>query len=294
MVRYCVVPNCPSNDTVILSHRFPRNAKIAKEWQTALELDKIPLSDLIKRYVVCTNHFDKSSYRNEASNFLNFTAVPKLYFAEPNDDNNTTQNDQTESVDTNPENNVQDSRIESTENPDEQLKLIEIEIDNKNVSQRDTIQGDDSSMTSDELEDFLTIANDNSTSYSNIKSYSFQANKQRRTVFTQRKRGCNELSDDSERLKIIRAEETKMHPPIDNKQFLRKVEAVTCNDVQTSTSADRSCDTIREKNREGDAEMKEEREQLNMLTKDQLIDELIKARKFICEMKGKLCEYLNE
>lgn len=76
MVRKCVVNNCTSSDITILSHRFPRNQKLAKQWQENLNVEHISLKDLFLKYVVCTNHFKKSDYRNPISNHINYTAIP--------------------------------------------------------------------------------------------------------------------------------------------------------------------------------------------------------------------------
>lgn len=78
MVRKCIVPNCSSTDITILSHRFPRNQKLAKKWQETLNVEHTSLSDLFLKHVVCTKHFKKSDYRNPISHHLNYTAIPCL------------------------------------------------------------------------------------------------------------------------------------------------------------------------------------------------------------------------
>lgn len=78
MGRFCIVPNCGSTDNQILSHRFPRNNQQAEPWQNALALSNYSVSELQRKYVVCTRHFDLKEYRNPASNSLNTTAVPSL------------------------------------------------------------------------------------------------------------------------------------------------------------------------------------------------------------------------
>lgn len=76
MVRKCIVPNCTSTDITILSHRFPRNKKLASQWQETLNVENTSLNDLFNKHVVCTKHFKKSDYRNPISNHLNYTAIP--------------------------------------------------------------------------------------------------------------------------------------------------------------------------------------------------------------------------
>lgn len=76
MVRKCIVPNCTSTDITILSHRFPRNKKLAIQWQETLNVENTSINDLFNKHVVCTKHFKKSDYRNPISNHLNYTAIP--------------------------------------------------------------------------------------------------------------------------------------------------------------------------------------------------------------------------
>lgn len=76
MVRKCIVPNCTSSDITILSHRFPRNKKLATKWQETLNVEHTSINDLFNKHVVCTKHFKKSDYRNPVSNHLNYTAIP--------------------------------------------------------------------------------------------------------------------------------------------------------------------------------------------------------------------------
>lgn len=76
MVRKCIVSNCTSSDITILSHRFPRNKKLATKWQETLNVQHTSINDLFNRHVVCTKHFKKSDYRNPVSNHLNYTAIP--------------------------------------------------------------------------------------------------------------------------------------------------------------------------------------------------------------------------
>lgn len=83
MVRFCAVPNCSSNKSKILSHRFPRNKKNAKKWQTALHLETFPLNVLCDKFVICGLHFNKCDYRNTVSNHLNAMALPKVKPTDP-------------------------------------------------------------------------------------------------------------------------------------------------------------------------------------------------------------------
>lgn len=78
MVRRCCVQGCPESDKSIIAHRFPKTASMAVKWQEALDLQRLTLDELQKRFVVCTKHFSASSYRNELSNCLNTTAIPSL------------------------------------------------------------------------------------------------------------------------------------------------------------------------------------------------------------------------
>lgn len=78
MVRRCCVHECSSSDKSILAHRFPKTIAMAVRWQKALDLQRHPLDELQKRFVVCTKHFAAASYRNEISNCLNTTSVPNL------------------------------------------------------------------------------------------------------------------------------------------------------------------------------------------------------------------------
>lgn len=78
MVRRCCVQGCINSDRTILAHRFPKTDSMIIQWQKSLDLQRYSLEDLRKRFVVCTKHFSATSYRNEASNCLNTTAVPTL------------------------------------------------------------------------------------------------------------------------------------------------------------------------------------------------------------------------
>lgn len=78
MVRFCVVEGCDHTDGNSLAHRFPKNVEHRTRWQSALNLQSYDLDSLLHKYVVCTNHFKKSDYRNAISTSLNSTAVPNL------------------------------------------------------------------------------------------------------------------------------------------------------------------------------------------------------------------------
>lgn len=78
MVRQCVVDSCMESDKTLLTHRFPKAADMLKSWQISLNLQKISLDDLHRKFAVCTKHFAASAYRNEISNSLNTTAIPNL------------------------------------------------------------------------------------------------------------------------------------------------------------------------------------------------------------------------
>lgn len=77
MVRHCAVNQCNETDTTLLSHRFPKSIEIAQSWQKALKLQQ-QITELQKKFVVCTRHFSAASYRNVISNSLNTTAIPNL------------------------------------------------------------------------------------------------------------------------------------------------------------------------------------------------------------------------
>lgn len=76
-MRHCAVNQCSETDTTLLSHRFPKSIEVAESWLKALKLQQ-PLTELQKKFVVCTRHFSASSYRNVISNSLNTTAIPNL------------------------------------------------------------------------------------------------------------------------------------------------------------------------------------------------------------------------
>lgn len=77
MVRRCAVTDCPSNDATTISHRFPRNQDMAIKWQESLSLGHIELWHLMQKFVVCTDHFAPSDYRNIQSKHLNKMAIPQ-------------------------------------------------------------------------------------------------------------------------------------------------------------------------------------------------------------------------
>lgn len=78
-MRPCAVAGCPSTcaDKWQTSHRFPKRPSLAQRWQQRLQLENIPLPVLQRKYVVCTQHFDRSAYRNPESKHLNVTALPR-------------------------------------------------------------------------------------------------------------------------------------------------------------------------------------------------------------------------
>lgn len=78
MVRQCAVENCKNTDASTIAHRFPRKIEHADQWRKSLNLQRYTLTELISKYVICTQHFRATDYRHCESNFLNFTAVPKL------------------------------------------------------------------------------------------------------------------------------------------------------------------------------------------------------------------------
>lgn len=79
MVRQCAIPGCKNNDQVTLCHRFPKRKEFLEKWRNSLALGVDPV-ELFNRYVVCTQHFQASDYRNSASRMLNLMAVPSLNF----------------------------------------------------------------------------------------------------------------------------------------------------------------------------------------------------------------------
>lgn len=78
MVRQCAVENCLNTDATTIAHRFPRKKQHADAWRKSLNLQRFALTELVSKFVICTQHFIASDYRHRESNFLNFTAIPKL------------------------------------------------------------------------------------------------------------------------------------------------------------------------------------------------------------------------
>lgn len=61
MVNYCCVYGCQNNATMENTrfHRFPRDVKLAKQWEVALKMGKSHTQTM----VVCSHHFEEKDYR---------------------------------------------------------------------------------------------------------------------------------------------------------------------------------------------------------------------------------------
>lgn len=294
MVRYCAVPHCTSNDTQILSHRFPRNLKLAKEWRDALELHDISVDELVKRYVVCTKHFERSAYRNTSSNYLNFTAVPKLGV--------TINNIQTER-------NAQQIDAEHSDGTEEtgvDLNIIHEDVENQ-------LEDDDNGHNEiyDEVHEiFLNKYNCAEEKEQTIK----QNNETTNSNNTQIETSCDTSQDDLKfkaqtnkppkeyrirrqylpDLKRKHQDMLRKEPESNTRlKLLKRVVVQSSSDDKVKLDTAKSNHQISNTNTT-DARICNERERLNLLSKEELIEEVLQARKLITEIKHKLCTFLNE
>lgn len=290
MVRYCAVPNCKSNDTQVLSHRFPRNIKLANEWRNALELFNISVDELVKRYVVCTKHFERNAYRNPSSNYLNFTAVPKLNFTSNTEhEQNHDGHQMDEEIEENtielniiPENTVH--QLEDDDGQDNQNFGLDLNVDR--IKQEKPIGEDDVS----------TIIHTEEVIYDAILDQ-VQVNKQPKEYPTLRKylpvskrKFKSESTTESTPSKCVLISNDALQT---TKQKVRLLKPIVIQ-KPIRLVADRSEDQKRNTNLVENEELFNERERLNLLTKEELIDEVLKARIFIKGMNEKLCQFLNK
>lgn len=158
MVRRCAVPDCPATDLTALSHRFPTKPHVAIKWQESLDLTHIPLSELSQKYVVCTQHFALTDYRNELSKNLNTTAIPVRFqdystFSSPVS-TTSQQNAVPKSIESGTTKQLLDANVTeflSVSSADDQLEEEHIEeYDERIIDQSDSIVFEDESCANEQ------------------------------------------------------------------------------------------------------------------------------------------------